>query len=104
MAGLHVMTTRARAWWMSQSGRTLWGCWVWLGRLGGGNTGQSPLSTTWKSPVAKVTTPFTLDDLNDPDLLLWLGRLPRRKKPEVIRKALRAPIRSSGSDGGWTRT
>ena len=46
--------------------------------------------------MAKVTTSFTLDDLNDRDLLLWLARLPSRKKSEAIRKALRAHLHDSG--------
>ena len=42
--------------------------------------------------MSKVTTSFTMDDIEDRDLLIFLNRLPRRRKSEAIRRALRAQI------------
>ena len=46
--------------------------------------------------MAKATRSFTLDDQTDRDILTWLDRLPKRKKSEAIREALRAHL--SGQD------
>ena len=46
--------------------------------------------------MAKVTRSFTLDDYNDRDILTWLDQLPKRKKSEAIREALRAHLSGCG--------
>lgn len=46
--------------------------------------------------MAKVTRSFTLDDYNDRDILTWLDQLPKRKKSEAIREALRAHLGGCG--------
>ena len=52
--------------------------------------------------MAKVTMSFTLDDETDRDLACWLSGLPRRKRSEEIRKALRKSLQVGQERGGAT--
>jgi len=46
--------------------------------------------------MATVTISFTVDSEKDRDLVRWLDGLPRRKRSEAIRKALRANLGRGG--------
>ena len=46
--------------------------------------------------MATVTVSFTVDSEKDRDLVRWLDGLPRRKRSEAIREALRAHLGRGG--------
>ena len=46
--------------------------------------------------MAKVTVSFTYDDEADKDIARWLNRLPKRKRSEAIRAALRDHLGRGG--------
>jgi Arc/MetJ-type ribon-helix-helix transcriptional regulator len=46
--------------------------------------------------MATVTISFTVDSEKDRDLVRWLDSLPRRKRSEAIREALRAHLGRGG--------
>ena len=46
--------------------------------------------------MAKVNVSFSVDDQTDRDILTWLALLPKRKKSEAIREALRAYLSKQG--------
>ena len=46
--------------------------------------------------MATVTVSFTADSEKDRDLVRWLDGLPRRKRSEAIREALRAHLGRGG--------
>jgi hypothetical protein len=46
--------------------------------------------------MATVTVSFTVDGEKDRDLVRWLDGLPRRKRSEAIRQALRAHLGRGG--------
>jgi hypothetical protein len=46
--------------------------------------------------MPKVNVSFSVDDQADRDILNWLAHLPKRKKSEAIREALRAHLSGQG--------